>query len=157
MYISSYPVKIDEKGRAIVPKELRELFHAEGVTELVLAMDRGSSKHEQVKTYSYLDLVPWPEWVKRMDKLFSKYPADPVLEEYIKYYVMPAKKVSFDSAGRILIPQLHREWAGLDRQVIIVGAIKTLQIWDAESWSKSLTETAEHIPEIKAALSGLFD
>lgn len=157
MYIGAFQITLDDKNRASIPKEIRDLLEAESIRDLVLAMDRDESKNEGIKTYSYLDLVPWPEWVKRMEKLSQKAAMNPVVARYMKYYVMPAKKVSLDTAGRILIPQRHREWAGLKRDVVIVSAVSNWQIWDAEQWNESFAETTPDIPDIKRDLAEILE
>jgi MraZ protein len=143
------PIKVDSKGRAGVPKEYRELFAKEGQDSLVLTSF-------MVKNAPCLDALPVPVWEKFLRK-FEKQPQfDEQVEIFGTFYVNPARTVAFDTAGRILIPQPLREWAQLDHEVVVVGALDRFRFWNAELWTKFHQETAKQFPAAKQALASVL-
>jgi MraZ protein len=63
-----------------------------------------------------------------------------------RYFV--SHKIEPDKQGRILIPAILREFAGLDKNVMIIGAFDRVEIWDKEQWDKEQTLTDEDVAEM---------
>ncbi len=53
---------------------------------------------------------------------------------------------SFDNQGRILIPPLLREYSGLNREVVVVGMSKYLEVWSTEQWSEIVNQIFPRVP-----------
>jgi MraZ protein len=56
-----------------------------------------------------------------------------------------ATECEFDSQGRILLPLMLREFAGLDKKIVLIGQGKKFEIWDEESWNRSQGEWIESV------------
>jgi MraZ protein len=144
--MGTYPIKIDEKGRASVPKDYRELFAKENQDALVVT-------NFMVQQSPCLEVLPLPVWEKFLRR-FEKQPQfDSRVEVIGTFYVNPARHIAFDTAGRILIPQPLREWAQLDRDAIVVGSLDRFRIWNATLWGKVLESSAKQFPDAKEALA----
>jgi MraZ protein len=66
-----------------------------------------------------------------------------------------AMDVMLDKQGRCVVPEYLREYAGLRKDVIIVGVQSRLEIWDAETWKSYVSKTEEDADTIAEQLGGL--
>lgn len=116
---------VDEKGRLMIPAPFREILSAHYSARLYItnaAFDR------------CLHLYPYEEWVKLEEKVRGL----PKMHEEVRFFmrrvVASAQECSFDKHGRLLIPAAHREDAGIDGEVVIVGQIEKIEIWNRKEW-----------------------
>jgi len=72
--------------------------------------------------------------------------------ELERYFNAHASETELDAAGRIMIPPKLMEWAGLSKDVVVIGARKWLEIWDRESWNTTSAELASNVPQLTEAL-----
>ena len=62
-----------------------------------------------------------------------------------------------DKQGRVTIPPMLREYAGLDRDCVVIGAINTVEIWDTDDWDRYLAEQEEAFADLsEEVLPGIF-
>lgn len=145
-FMGTYPIKIDVKGRASVPKPYRELLEKLAVDQLVVT-------NYQDQGFPCLEVVPLPVWDKFLRKFQERPQMDPRVEVFRNFYVTPAHPVELDTAGRLLIPQHLRDNARLEHEVIVVGATDRFRVWDAELWAKVFAESSRLFAESKAFLA----
>ena len=128
-----YRHTVDPKGRLFVPSKLREeLGEAFYVT---LGLDHCLSVYTEAGWQSILD----------------KYNALPISQaRKMRFLFANAAKCEPDSQGRILLPQKLRAYAGLDKDVVIIGVSNRAEIWNAERWAA--LEAEELNPENLAAV-----
>ena len=128
-----YKHSVDPKGRLFVPSKLRdELGEAFYVT---LGLDHCLSVYTEAGWQSILD----------------KYNALPISQaRKMRFLFANAAKCEPDSQGRILLPQKLRAYAGLDKDVVIIGVSNRAEIWNAERWAA--LEAEELNPENLAAV-----
>jgi len=123
-----YQHSVDNKGRLFIPARLREelgdSFHVTLSLEKCLSAFSGDSWAKFEEKFNALSR----DEKKRMRPLFSH-----------------AAKCELDGQGRILLPQTLRNWAGLTRNVTVVGAGDCAQFWDADEWM--MVDEAETAPE----------
>lgn len=127
MFRGEWPLSLDAKGRLAIPARFRErLADACG----------GSLVVTRSPTRRCLAIYPFPEWKQIEDKV-QALPAQDKGAERLRYILLAsAFEVEADGQGRILLPATLREWAGLDRQVYLVGLVKKFEVWEAESWKR---------------------
>lgn len=132
---------VDAKGRLIIPTKLREQL---GDTFVV-------TKGLDGCLYGYPD-QEWDEFQTKLRKL-------PTLNKRARqtkdFFVAGAVDCELDSQGRILLPQILRDFAGITKEVAIVGNIERIEIWDMEAWNKRNLEIAENMDEIVEDLEAL--
>ena len=132
-----YYNSIDAKGRASIPARFRELL--DGDDALVVTQDRGG-----------IVAYPVAEWAKFMEK-FSALEYDEFREALYFTTVTPATRCTFDKQGRIQIPQSLRENCQLDtdgeRDVVIVGADRSIQLWNKAKYSAMLAEAEQRLAQ----------
>ena len=114
-----YKHSLDAKGRLAVPARLRSELG--GVFYVTLSMDRCLSAYSAESWQTFSDKVSAMPYVqqRKMRPLFAF-----------------AARCELDSQGRILLPQNLREYAGLVRDVTVVGCNNHAELWDSEEWER---------------------
>jgi MraZ protein len=79
-------------------------------------------------------------------------PFSPEARELRRFFNANAEDVELDTAGRVMLPRTHLEHAGIDRQVVILGAGDSLELWDRETWKTYDTDLTARAPDLTAAL-----
>jgi len=86
--------------------------------------------------------MAYPE--EKWDRVLELVNARPLDDENTRWFKRAffsgAKEVSCDQQGRILLPQFLKDYAGITTDVVIVGVSDYVEIWDAETWEKSIEE-----------------
>ena len=118
-------IVLDTKGRLAVPTRYRNLLQEENHSKLVITIDT------EDKCLLLYPLLVWEEIEKKVEALpsFNK-----LTRRIQRLLIGHATEVEFDGNGRILIPPLLREYAALDKNVILVGQGKKFEIWAKEVW-----------------------
>jgi len=115
---------IDPKGRVNIPSRFREQLSDTGLETVVITNYSGC-------LYAY----PTGEWERIEQKLASKVSSvNKKKNAFVRFFVGGAVEVAPDKQGRILIPPSLRSYAGLDREIVILGMPNRFEIWDRERW-----------------------
>jgi MraZ protein len=124
-FSGKYYYTIDPKGRIIIPAPFREIISSNYSPKLYIvnaAFDR------------CLHIYPQEEW----NKLEEKVRHLPKMQEEVRFFmrkvIASAQEGELDRQGRILIPAAHREDAGLNSDIVIVGQIEKIELWDRKEW-----------------------
>jgi len=118
--IGQYSHSIDAKGRLFIPARYREEL---GSTFYVTV---GLDDED-----NYLSVFSQAAWQAFQEKINSLPFSKSIL---LRHFCANAADCTPDSQGRILIPQNLRDYAGLRKDVVIVGVLNRCEIWDAEKW-----------------------
>jgi MraZ protein len=124
---------MDDKGRVAVPARFREALSGLQEERLVVTKFRVGGRR-------CLDVYPLATWRKLEERILSKNRFDPRLVRFKNFYVSGAHECSLDAQGRILLPQLLRDYAGIARDVMFTGEIDMVRIWDKEVWQQAFSE-----------------
>lgn len=121
MFLGTYTPKLDEKGRLILPAKFREML------EDGLVVTRTQERALAVYTKG------------AFEELMAPVASAPTTVKQVRdYQRMLAAGASFevpDKQGRVTIPPILRKYAGLDRDVVVIGAGTRAEIWDADTWA----------------------
>src|SRR4051794_15462967 len=79
-------------------------------------------------------------------------PFSPEARQLKRFFHGNAADVELDSAGRVMLPPSHREHAGIDRRVMIVGAGESLELWDLDAWRERDPALPARAPALTTAL-----
>jgi MraZ protein len=131
MFRGATKVTLDEKGRMVMPTRYREQLVERAQGKVVVTVD---SRDRCLLIY------PLPEW----DLIEAKLTSLPTLNEEARRLtrLMIGHAVDFelDGHGRILLPQELREFAGLQRQGMLIGQGRKFELWSESSWAERLEE-----------------
>ncbi len=115
MFMGQYEHSIDTKGRIIIPAKFRDNLGESFV------VTRGLD--------GCLFLYPDAEWQRFVEKLQSL-PSNQNTRRMQRQFLSKAMEVALDKQGRILIPSLLREIADLEKEVVFVGMMNRVEVWD---------------------------
>ena len=121
-------INIDAKGRIVMPTRYRERLQLDSKNAVVLTIDTEER---------CLLLYPLPEWEEIERKLSNLPSFNPAARRIQRLLIGHATDVEMDSQGRILLPPLLREYAGLNKRSVLVGQGKKFELWDETHWEKS--------------------
>ncbi len=144
MFYGEYAHAIDNKGRLILPSKIREVAKAHYVERFFLT--RGLDK--------CLFMFAEEEW-KAVEQKFKSMPfTKQDARKFNRFYFSGAVEMVPDKQGRILIPPYLKDFAGIKRDVVIIGVASRVEIWDKGRWHDfyssnldTFEETAEKLME----------
>lgn len=128
MFLGTHTPRLDDKGRLILPAKFREAL-APG-----LVITKGQERC----------LVVWPsaEFASYAQDLRNAAQTSKNVRAYTRVFFSSAFDDQPDKQGRITLPPTLREYAGLERECVVVGADTRVELWDAGVWAEYLA-TAE--------------
>jgi MraZ protein len=132
MFIGTYDHSLDPKGRVILPRKFRD----------ELGQDMVFTKGIERCLY----LFPLAEFAAFADKLRSLPLTERPSRDFVRVFVAGASQETADTQGRVVIPQALREYAGLTKDVVVVGQLSRIELWDKVEWKR-------YMPAAQAAYS----
>lgn len=136
---------MDPKGRMAIPTRVRDALMDTCGGRLVV------TAHTQDRC---LLVYPEPEWLTLLPQIEALPSFNKVSQRTKRILIGYASPLEIDASGRVLVPPTLREYANLDKQMMLVGQGKKLELWSEESWLAVLNEPAEdEIPSEMLSLS----
>ncbi|GAA1693241.1 division/cell wall cluster transcriptional repressor MraZ [Microcella alkalica] len=143
MFLGTHTPKLDEKGRIILPAKFRD----ELASGLVLA--RGQERC--IYVFSATGFAEQVEKI-RQAPLTSK-----LARDYVRIFLSGASDERPDKQHRVTIPPALRDYAGLDRDLTVIGAGDRAEIWSTEAWNAYYAEKEEAFSNTEEeVIPGLF-
>jgi len=136
------PARVDDKGRLKIPTDFRKLIEEKYGADCFITSIDG----ERAMVYP---LPVWYDFQARLAKVPSTSVAKAKLLERVNYFGQPA---TFDVQGRVLIPSILREVAGIADDVVVLGSTDHLIVWNEERIQKRLSKnpmTPEDMKELE--------
>ena len=130
MFQGATELSLDSKGRLAVPASHRESLQVQAEGRLVVT----------AHPHRCLLLYPRPAWEPIRSRIMSYSSLDRQTSMVQRLLVGFAKDVEIDAAGRVLIAPELRKFAGLEKQVMMIGQGSHFEIWSAEAWDKQLEQ-----------------
>ena len=116
---------IDAKGRIIIPSRFRDVIRADGADGLMISrMD------------SCLVGFPFNEWRKIEAKILAMAEKNDNMRRFRRVFIGSASECSCDSQGRILIPPALRQYAQLEKEIVLVGVLDHFEIWSRANYDE---------------------
>jgi MraZ protein len=141
MLIGEFKHNLDQKGRVSIPAKFRQKF-AEG-----LILTRGIDQC----VFGF----PKPEWEKLVNKITNLPLSQANARAFARLMLSGAFEAEIDNQGRVLIPEVLRKYAHLEKKVVIVGMYNRIEIWDEKKWEEYKKQSEENSQEIAERLSDL--
>ena len=126
MFLGTHSPRLDDKGRLFLPARFRDEL-AEG-----LVITKGQER--------CLFVFPITEFTRLTDAMREAPVTDKVKRDYARVFFASASDEMPDKQGRVTIPPALREYAGLDRDCVVIGANTRLEVWDAAAWGAYLAD-----------------
>lgn len=132
-------LNLDNKSRLAVPTRYRDALSVLCEGRLFITADPA---HLVTPALGRCLLIyPEPEWKPIHDKVMSLSALNPLTRGMQRLLGGHAEMVAMDGAGRILVSSALREFAGLDKRVVLVGQGNKFELWDEESWMRQREQT----------------
>ncbi len=134
MFLGTHTPRLDEKGRLILPAKFRDALS----TGLVVT--KGQERC----------LVIWPtaEFAVYAASLRQAAQTNSATRAYTRVFFSSAYDEQPDKQGRVTLPPALREYAGLDRDCVVVGADTRIEIWDLTAWENYLAASEPGFAEL---------
>lgn len=123
MFMGEYNHTVDTKGRLIIPSKFRELLGEEFI--VTKGLD------------GCLFVFPQNEWQAFEEKLRTLPLTQKGARTFTRFFVAGATPCELDKQGRILLPATLREFAGLDKDVVLAGMLNRIEIWSKAKWTEN--------------------
>ena len=123
MFMGEYNHTVDTKGRLIIPSKFRELLGDEFI--VTKGLD------------GCLFVFPQNEWQAFEEKLRTLPLTQKGARQFTRFCVAGATPCELDKQGRILLPATLREFAGLDKDVVLAGMLNRIEIWSKAKWTEN--------------------
>lgn len=134
-FLGEYEATVDAKGRFLLPAAIKKKLPDDAPGQFVI--NRGFEK--------CLSLYPVKNWQPIFEGISKLNDFDPKVREFRRYFFNGATEFELDTAGRLLIPPNLREYASIERDIVIVGSVQKIEIWDIlkyKEFFESMTPTA---------------
>lgn len=149
MYRGINAINLDAKGRMVMPTKYRVQLQTDAESRIVITIDT------EEKCLLLYPLPVWEEIEKKIEALPS---FNPITRRIQRLLIGHASEQEFDSNGRVLLPPLLREYAGLEKEIMLVGQGKKFEVWSLEAWNsgragwlaEGLGSTGDLPPELQS-------
>jgi len=118
-------LNLDAKGRMAMPSRYRDQLSEQSDGKLIVTVDRDHC----------LLLYPLPEWEEIERKLVRLPSLNKQARRMQRLLIGHATDCDLDNNGRILLPPPLREFAGLEKRIVLIGQGNKFEIWDEDSWT----------------------
>ncbi|MDO5723485.1 MAG: division/cell wall cluster transcriptional repressor MraZ [Flaviflexus sp.] len=133
MFLGTYEPKLDDKGRLILPAKYRDQL-ADG-----LVITRGQER--------CLFVFPMEEFIRMQEQARQAPLSNRESRNYLRVFLSGAADQEPDRQGRISVPANLRDYAGLERELTVIGAGNRVEIWDRAAWAAFLAEQEQVFAE----------
>ena len=116
---------IDAKGRLIIPARFRDVIRADGGERLMISRMDGCLVAYAIE-----------EWRRIETRILQLAQKSDSMRRFRRVFIGGASDCACDKQERILIPPLLREYAGLQKEVVLVGVLDHFEIWSRDMWEK---------------------
>jgi MraZ protein len=125
-FLGEYEVTIDAKGRFLLPAGFKKQVPEEWGNQFVIS--RGIEP--------CLTLYPMKTWEPIFSEISQLNEFDPNVRKFQRYFLNGATTIELDSAGRLLLPSNLKTYAELDKDAVLVAAVKKIEIWDKRKYQQ---------------------
>jgi MraZ protein len=140
-FVGQYEHQMDQKGRVSLPSAFRREADSDRFVLLQWEPD-------------YLTLFPETKWAEVQDNLLDYRKRDPKAWSHVRLIIANAVEVSPDKQGRILVPSVLQDGAGLAGTVLLCGNIDRIELWDPRRYRESVKGHVDDLAQFAHKLFG---
>lgn len=141
MFLGEYQHSLDSKGRITIPAKFRDQLSDRFIATKGLE--------------NCIFLFPLSEWHNIEEKLRSLPMTRADARSFVRFFFSGASELEVDKQGRTVIPANLREYAGIDKDVVIIGVGSRAEIWASEKWAEYNQEKEGHYEQLAESLVDL--
>jgi MraZ protein len=134
VFLGTHTPRLDDKGRLALPARFRP--ELEGGLVICKGQDR------------CLFVFPVTEFGRFTDALRNAPVTDRRVRDYSRVLFASASNETPDGQGRITIPPTLRQYAGLSKECVVIGANTRIEVWDSEAWAQYLDTTEQAFSDV---------
>lgn len=142
MFYGEYIHQIDRKGRLVLPSKIREVAKNNFIDKFFVT--RGLDK--------CLFMFGEEEWRSQEQKFKSIPFTKSEARKFNRIYFSGAVDITYDKQGRILIPQYLKDFAGIKRDVVIIGVSNRIELWSKDAWQEFYNTSSQVFEQISEGL-----
>lgn len=125
-FLGEYEATVDAKGRFLLPVGFKKQVPED--RQALFVINRGFEK--------CLTLYPITSWEPIFTEISKLNDFDPKVREFRRYFLNGATQVELDSAGRLNLPKNLMEYAGIEKDIVLVSAVNKIEIWDKNKYAQ---------------------
>jgi MraZ protein len=148
MFRGSNSATLDGKGRMALPTRTRETLSGLSENKVVVTIDMREP---------CLLLYPLSDWEVVQGKLESLSNINPQARLLQRFLIGHATDLQLDGAGRLLLPSMLRDFAQLEKKLVLVGQGNKIEIWSEQNWHQRMGEWVEEGANALAENADMFD
>lgn len=133
MFLGSHNINMDAKGRLAIPAKHRDTLTSVCGGRIVM------TAHTQDRCVL---VYPETEWEQILPKIEALPTFNPVTQRIQRLLIGYATPLELDGNGRVLVPPTLRQYANLDKKIMLVGLGKKIELWSEENWLQSVADVA---------------
>lgn len=141
MFLGEYQHSLDPKGRVTIPSKFRE--------------ELGERMIATKGLDNCIFLYPPGEWENVEEKLHSLPLTRADVRSFVRFFLSGASELELDKQGRTVLPANLRDYAGIERDLVIIGVGSRVEIWCAENWENYSENAGASFAEIAESLVDL--
>ncbi|HAA08982.1 MAG: division/cell wall cluster transcriptional repressor MraZ [Syntrophomonadaceae bacterium] len=141
MFLGEYQHSLDTKGRLTIPSKFREQLKDRFVATKGLE--------------NCIFLFSQDEWRNIEAKLHSLPMTRADARSFVRFFFSGASELELDKQGRTVLPSNLREYAGIDKDIVIIGVGSRAEIWAADKWVEYNQNNAGHYEQLAESLVDL--
>lgn len=142
MFYGEYEHSIDRKGRLILPAKFREVAKANFIEKFFVT--RGLDK--------CLFMFSEEEWKTQEQKFKTLSFTKKETRKFNRVYFSGAVDIQIDSQGRFIVPQYLKDFAGIKKDVVIIGVANRIEIWSKDIWQEFYNQSRDSFEDIAEKL-----
>jgi len=124
-FSGKYYYTVDPKGRIIIPAPFREIISSNYSSKLYIT---------NAPFDKCLYVYPLEEWNKLQEQVRTKPRSDEAIRFFLRRVIASAIEIEMDKQSRVLIPAALREDANINTNVVVVGQLERIELWDRNEW-----------------------
>ena len=138
-FTGEFSCSLDSKNRLNIPSGIRKLIGPAANNTLIFVLG-----FEQKN----LNVYPLDEW-KNLTNSFSKFkPNDRFAQHFMRFFVSGAHTVTMDAQGRIMLPARILESASIKTEILILGMVNKMEVWNPDEFQKYRNDLDVGLPEL---------
>ena len=130
-------IKLDDKGRFALPKRVRQQSQEGFGSKFVVTVNPFAGE-------KCLFLYPLPRWSEIAEAQAQWPDSDQRVRKLVRLLFGYAEELSLDKSGRVLLSQPLRDYASLRRDMVVVGHVQKMELWDKQLWTRHLEDNLLH-------------